>query len=346
MKLNKNIIATLLGASILLQFIIITYNHLTGYIHVTGAANFAWRLIFGAVFSFLTALVLSVIDIRIINFLNLRLPWNSKSPLRILIEILLAGMTGIVLGIAVTLIVNLVSPYSEDLREVSVSNALITAVVNLIIMISLEAYNFFRQERIWLEKARYLEQENNSIRYEVLKNQLNPHFLFNSLNVLSSLVHQDNRAAQDFIDEFALIYRYILDSIDKKVVTVEEEMEFSRSFLYLQKVRFEGGFEVHTNIDAPRLKLLLPPLSVQLLIENIFKHNIISLEDPLIIHIFTEGNTLVVKNLLRLKNNRDQKSGIGLNNLVRRYKMLTTEKPEFAVIDDSYIARIPIIETL
>lgn len=346
MKMNKQILATLLAASFLLQLIIITYNHLTGFNEISSWVDLLAGLGFGTFFTFLTAIILALLDLAFINFLNEKLPWNLRAAPRIISDVVFASIPGAFIGILLTLFVNYISPYTEELTGVIISNALITTVVNIIMMISLEAYWFFTRERIWLERASYLEQENNSIRYEVLKNQLNPHFLFNSLNVLSSLVNRDNQAAQEFIDAFAMIYRYILESIDKKLVTVKEEIAFSRSFLYLQEVRFDKGFHFSASITADTMEKMLPPLSVQLLLENVFKHNIVSAEAPVEISIYSEPGFLVVKNSLKPKSKAGNSTGIGLKNLSRRYAIITRNEPQFIISEDSYIAKIPIIETL
>lgn len=346
MKLNRQILATLLAASFMLQLIIITYNHLTGFNEVSSWIALLAGLAFGTFFTFLTAIILALLDIFIINFLNEKLPWNLRAAPRIISDVVAAALPGAFIGFLLTLFINYINPYDEEIKGVIISNALITTVVNIIMMISLEAYWFFTRERIWLERASYLEKENNSIRYEVLKNQLNPHFLFNSLNVLSSLVNKDNKAAQEFIDEFAMIYRYILESIDKKLVSVKEEITFCRSFLYLQEVRFDKGFHFSISITAETMDMMLPPLSVQLLLENVFKHNIVSAEAPVEISITTEPGVLVVKNSLKPKAKAGSRTGIGLKNLARRYAILSSKEPEFIISEESYIAKIPVIETL
>ncbi len=346
MKINRQIVATLITASFLLQLIVITYNHLTGFNEVDSWVALLAGLAFGTFFTFLTAIILALLDIFIINLLNEKLPWDLRAAHRIISDVVLAAVPGAFIGILLTLFVNYINPYDEEITGVIISNALITSVVNIIMMISLEGYWFFTRERIWLKRASYLEQENNSIRYEVLKNQLNPHFLFNSLNVLSSLVNKDNMAAQEFIDEFALIYRYILESIDKKLVTVKEEIAFCKSFLYLQEVRFDKGFQFSININVETMDMMLPPLSIQLLLENVFKHNIVSAEAPVEISITNEPGFLIVKNSLKPKAKSDSRTGIGLKNLARRYAILSAGEPHFTISEDHYIAKIPIIEIL
>ncbi|MDZ7764488.1 MAG: histidine kinase [Melioribacteraceae bacterium] len=142
--------------------------------------------------------------------------------------------------------------------------------------------------------AQILEKENAEIRFETLKGQLNPHFLFNSLNVLSSLIGKDAEKAREFVDEFSMVYRYTLDVIDNQVVELSEEMSFVKAFLYLQKIRFDDAMMYDVNIDAEKLNRLVPPLALQTLLENCFKHNRASEDSPLRIKIYDDKNYIVV----------------------------------------------------
>ena len=140
-------------------------------------------------------------------------------------------------------------------------------------------------------RAEVLERENADIRFAILKTQLNPHFLFNSLNVLSSLIGKDAGRAQHFVDEFSAVYRYILEVIDLPVVELRRELEFARSYLYLQSIRFADGIEVDVDIRSDQLDLYVPPLALQTVIENAFKHNRASADAPLHLRIAGKDGT-------------------------------------------------------
>jgi LytS/YehU family sensor histidine kinase len=181
------------------------------------------------------------------------------------------------------------------------------------------------------------------IKFQTLKDQLNPHFLFNSLNVLSSLTSKDPEKAQKFVDEFSMIYRYTLDVIDKPVVELKDEIEFVKSFLYLQKIRFDDAVEYEINIDAQKLTYLVPPLALQTLLENSFKHNKASSDFPLMIKIFNDADFIVIVNNLQPKTGIGYSTKVGLENLRKRYDLICGIQPSFTITENEYIAKIPLI---
>ena len=178
----------------------------------------------------------------------------------------------------------------------------------------------WRQSAINAEKHK---AENLSFQYESLKNQVNPHFLFNSLNVLTSLIPKDPDLSIAFVKKLSDVYRYVLDNQNKEVVQLNEELQFLRSFIFLQKIRFQDQLQV--TIDLPEHSdILVPPLSLQMLIENAIKHNEISKENPLEITLHLENEEyLVIRNNLQMKNKPVESSGIGLENIKARYEFLT-----------------------
>ena len=216
-------------------------------------------------------------------------------------------------------------------------------IINVIIILIIESFAWFRRGQESKFKSEELEKENTLIRFETLKSQLNPHFMFNSLNVLSSLIKGEPQKAQNFVDEFSSVYRYTLDVIENPVIEFKEELEYARSFLYLQKIRFDEALIVEINVDASKLNLLVPPLALQTLLENAFKHNKVSTSSPLQIKIYDKDGYIVVENNLQLKLNSVESKGVGLNNLVKRYELLGEDKPRFSITEDKYIAEIPLI---
>jgi LytS/YehU family sensor histidine kinase len=200
-------------------------------------------------------------------------------------------------------------------------------------------------ERVNSEREE-IEKGVAQAQFESLKNQVNPHFLFNSLNVLSSLVHIDPDLSEKFIDQLARSYRYLLEQKDKELVPLKTEIEFVNSFSFLLKIRFEEKLKINIKLPAEAMNDLIAPLTLQLLIENAVKHNTISIEEPLIIDLFMDSdNYLVVKNNLQARVQRMPSTGVGLKNIINRYKLLTTAIPEFQILNDRYIARIPLIKT-
>ncbi|MBC8047305.1 MAG: histidine kinase [Fimbriimonadaceae bacterium] len=193
------------------------------------------------------------------------------------------------------------------------------------------------------EKER-LEKENINAQLESLKTQVSPHFLFNSFNALQSLIDTDPQKAKDFLQELSKVYRYVLEHKDDLVVEIKEELSFIQSFIYLNKIRFGESLQFDTQIDAHAAKQYIPPLSLQLLVENAIKHNIVSSEKPLRIGISNENGYLIVKNNLQLRTEKIISTGIGLENLKERYRLIHNIAPEFILTKESYIAKIPVIE--
>ncbi len=344
MKFNKNTTLAVLLMAVFIQLVIITYNYVAGYINITGIPNFLTRLVIGTAFSFVFGLLLVFLDLRIINRLHKTYPLPKKITARIPLEFTLAAFTGIIVGSLITVIANFIMPYNDGLLKNIINNSLITLVINIIMITAIEAVIWYSKGKADRLKAERLERENSQIRFETLKSQLNPHFLFNSLNVLSSLVKKDSEKAQNFIDEFSSVYRYTLDVIEKPVVELREELSFAKSFLYLQKIRFENAVKTEINVDASMLTYFVPPLAVQTLLENSFKHNRSSANNPLNIKIYNEDGRLIITNNLQPKVVQSDSKGVGLNNLNKRYELLGDKLPQFSVTEKEYIAKIPLIK--
>jgi len=188
-----------------------------------------------------------------------------------------------------------------------------------------------------------VQKENLQSQFEVLKSQINPHFMFNSLNVLSGLINSDVAKAQLFIDEFSQIYRYVLETIEQTVVTLGKELDFMRSYLFLQQIRYGESLTYSVDIIAGQLQLLVPPLSLQVLLENAMKHNIVNEEKPLKIEIYCKGDFLIIKNPIQPKISGTS-TGLGLKNLIKRYALISKLEPKFKVENNYYIAKIPLIK--
>lgn len=192
-------------------------------------------------------------------------------------------------------------------------------------------------------KAEALERELSQIRFEMLKSQINPHFMFNSLNVLSGLIEKDVTKAQEFIDEFSQIYRYVLETVEQHTSTLGKELEFMRSYLSLQQMRYGEDLTWSVSVPGNMLGLLLPPLSLQVVLENAIKHNIVNNSRPLHIDITAREKVLVVSNRLQPRISATRSTGLGLKNLTRRYSLISDRLPQFEVENDHYIAYLPLI---
>lgn len=192
-------------------------------------------------------------------------------------------------------------------------------------------------------KAQALEKEKTLVQYENLKQHLNPHFLFNSLTSLSSLIRIDQKMAGEFLDGMSRIYRYILQSKDNETVLLKEEIRFIQTFVNLQKTRFADGLEVHINVPEEYLHYKIVPVTLQNLIENAIKHNIVDSETPLVIDIYTEQEYLVVRNNMQKKSFVDTSNKQGLDNLLSLYRYLSGLPMQIREDEHYFTVKIPLL---
>jgi len=217
----------------------------------------------------------------------------------------------------------------------------IAIVITFIISFFMHSRAFLMGWKQAIINSEVLKKESIAAKYESLKNQVNPHFLFNSFNALSNLVYEDQDKAVSFIKQLSEVYRYVLDTRDKEVVNLEEEKKFLNSYLYLQQIRF--GDKLKLQVDLNGVKSMVAPLVLQMLVENAIKHNIISEENPLTIRIYQENNFIVVENNLQKKTVMSEDSpGIGLDNIQKRYEFLSDKKVEI-IQNDLFTVKLPII---
>jgi sensor histidine kinase YesM len=186
-----------------------------------------------------------------------------------------------------------------------------------------EVQYYFEQWKLSFAETQELKKENLQSQLDQLKNQVKPHFLFNSLNSLLALVDEDQQRAKKFIEELSFVYRYLLQCNDKELICVESELDFIKAFYFLLKTRFEDGLEIEIAIDDEANEMMLPPLTLQMLVENAVKHNMISKSNPLKIKIYTDAdNNLVVSNNRQKKTLSVQSAKVGLSNISAKYRLL------------------------
>jgi len=213
--------------------------------------------------------------------------------------------------------------------------------ITLVINIFMHGRGFllsWRQVSIDIEK---LKTEQVFTQFQSLKNQVNPHFLFNSLNALSSLVYEDQDRAVEFIRKLAQVYRYVLDNKDEEVVPITDEVTFLENFIFLQRIRF--GENLNFRLNNESANGFLPPLALQLLVENAIKHNVISDSHQLIVEVLINDSYCVVSNNKKEKLDKDS-TGIGLNNLKERYKYLTDREVILTDTPEKFEVKIPILD--
>ena len=218
-------------------------------------------------------------------------------------------------------------------------------IITIVISTVLHGRNFLFQWREAALNVEKLKNESLSSKFESLKNQINPHFLFNSLNALSSLVHADQDKATQFIQKLSEVYRYVLDHQYDEVVPAKIEVEFAKSYVYLNKIRFGKNLQVNFNgINSLNREMTIPALSLQMLVENCIKHNEISKDFPLTIDISSDDDYLVVKNNLNpLESPKRDSNGVGLSNIINRYSYLSDHEVMIDQTENQFSVSIPLL---
>lgn len=223
------------------------------------------------------------------------------------------------------------------------SNYLAGIIITFFVTLSVHAISFYKAYNENKVKEQKIIAGTANAKFESLKNQIDPHFLFNSLNVLSSLIEENPENAQRFTTSLSKIYRYVLEQKDKELVSVDEELAFAKTYMNLLKMRFENSlfYEIPTTEINPEAKVV--PLSLQLLLENTVKHNVVSEQRPLHIRIYVEGDYLAVQNDYQKKEVLQERQGVGLQNIINRYGIITKRKVLIAQNEKTFTVKIPIL---
>ena len=219
-----------------------------------------------------------------------------------------------------------------------------TLLISFIISLIFTAIGFFHAWKRSFVHAEKLKAEMMVYKYESLRNQINPHFLFNSLNVLSDLVYDDQAMAVKFIQQMSDLFRYVLDSRDKELVPLKDELEFIRSFTFLLKTRFEDKLIIENDVQANSDDFIVP-MSLQLLIENAVKHNEVSEAFPLRISIRKNNDYLEVENSLKPKNVGGDLKKTGLKNIIQQFEFFSNRSIEIIPSEENFLVRVPILKS-
>lgn len=220
-------------------------------------------------------------------------------------------------------------------------NMVIVSIIVSFLIFGFYFYKHFKESQLQ-QQTLLTKSANNQL--DLLKSQLDPHFLFNSLNVLNGLIEENSQNAILFTNDLSKIYRYVLEQNNKDLVSVEEEIAFSETYLNLLSLRFEEGIISNISYLPTDIDEKIPPLSLQLLIENAIKHNVISINKPLTINIYKEENYLYVKNNLQRKKLMKESTGIGLQNITERYELLCEDPIKIETTEKEFTIGIPIIK--
>ena len=233
--------------------------------------------------------------------------------------------------------------FAEFIANENAANYVVAIILMFFITLSFYSFYFYKSYQENKFRQQKIIAGTANARFESLKNQIDPHFLFNSLNVLSSLIEENPDNAQRFTTSLSKIYRYVLEQKDKELVLVEEELSFAKTYMNLLTMRFENSlfYELPETPINPEAKVV--PLSLQLLLENTVKHNVVSEKRPLHIRIFIEGDYLVIENDYQKKKVMQDRQGVGLQNIVSRYAIITNRKVLINQTEKTFTVKIPIL---
>lgn len=307
--------------------------------------SYALNILVVAMYTFVLTLGNGVVN----DVLNRRYSWVDQTRTRTILGIVFTVLVNVILVLLCNYI-NFIVIQKQDFALFFTGsmglNNWITLNVSLLISAILHAKGFIEE---WKKSTRkeVVEQKliakSANAQFESLKNQLDPHFLFNSLNVLSSLIDENPNQAQHFTAAMSKIYRYVLEQKDKELVTVDEELDFARTYCDLLKTRFEDSVNFEFTVKETDRKSYVVPLSLQLLLENCIKHNFATSQKPLNIKIYSEQGFLFIENNLQAREQMKESAGIGLANIVQRYSLLTKQNVFIEKSTDFFRVKIPIL---
>jgi len=206
-----------------------------------------------------------------------------------------------------------------------------------------ESIYFMNELKKSVEEKETLKRESLKAQLDALKTQVNPHFLFNNLNTLTALIPDTPKQAIEFVQQMSKVYRHILEVQDEKTIPLKDELDVLKAYGFLLKTRFGNNLDIEMDVPADKLQQRIVPLSLQLLMENAIKHNIVSSEKPLKIKVFAQNGHLVVSNNLQVKNQLIESTGIGLENIRNRYKLLINDEVKVDESGESFTVSIPLI---
>lgn len=291
------------------------------------------------------ACIIGIANIWFFKFLNKKGSWEKQPK-----KMLMYGVTGSVLVSTLSFfIARLVHKlifenysFSEFMEMEHVGNYIFSMLIAFIVTLLFHLFYFFKA----LQEAKVKEQKiisyENSAKLSALKNQLDPHFLFNSLNVLTSLIEENPEKAQDFTTGLSKIYRYVLEQKEQELVSLASEINFAYNYINLLKMRFEDSVQFQVEVESQQAYYLIP-LSLQLLLENAVKHNVISENLPLRIAIYTSAEMLVVENTYQPKKQLDNRIGVGLKNIKDRYKLATDKAVQIEQEGSVFKVQLPLL---
>ncbi len=273
-------------------------------------------------------------------------PWQTQMTNRLLIGLIVHFITGLVIAVGLFYLYDLFAKGDVNFADIYKPMVIKFAILWLIIVqifavVYFALYSYYSYSTLQIQKVK-LERKQIDLQLNALKSQLSPHFLFNALNTISSLIYRDLNKAEIFIRRLSNMYNYTLSSYNSKLILLKEEINFVKSYIFLLETRFENVFKCKIDLPDDINETKIPPLALQMLIENAVKHNLMSEKEPLMVNIYFEDEHICVQNNITEEPRKVPSFKIGLNNINARYQILFNKE---IIIDkkDKFTVKVPII---
>ena len=293
------------------------------------------------------AFSLTVLNAYFFKYLNGKYSWKEDSKYRLIIGAfgsVFVTMLALVLLRFFTIVIIYGKPINNFLNDPYAANYYIfSLVITLIVSLIFHTIYFYKALTQKKVEEQQIVAKTETAKFESLKSQIDPHFLFNSLNVLTSLIGENPKQAEKFTTKLSKVYRYVLEQKSKDLIDLDEELQFAKAYMELLKMRFENAvtFEIPEKASNSELKII--PLSLQLLLENTIKHNVVSAENPLKVTIKEEGGYLVISNNYNPKSTIEQGTKVGLKNIIDRYHLITLKKVTVDKKNEEFTVKLPLL---
>jgi two-component system LytT family sensor kinase len=270
--------------------------------------------------------------------------WTVRPTQKLLTSVLLFAIFGVAMMLVAMKVMVLLFHFREQATQDYIYNCTYSALFTIIIGLMTSGQQFLFHLKKSIQDNEQMKQEMIQSRYETLKSQVNPHFLFNSLNTLTVMIPKQPEIAVNFVEQMSKVFRYSLQHSGENTMDVSAELKVVKSYLFLNEQRYDGKFVTEIKIDEGVLNQKIITQSLLMLVENAIKHNEISHENPLSLSIYNEGNYLIVKNTLQRKSLIEKSTNVGLENIRKRYALASEIPVVIEEIKNSFIVKIPLLK--
>jgi two-component system, LytTR family, sensor kinase len=302
-----------------------------------------WPMQINMLFASLILAILFWEALRMINrWLNRKLPFEKDVSKRVIIQLLAGCAVGLTIRYIIYRFGEPYVPFKLDSLFIAATWAI---YIFIPVAINLGFFTVYFLDR-WkdsLVRAERLEKEKSQVQFDNLKNQLNPHFLFNALTSLNSLIFENQRLASQFLQHLSKVYRYVLQNKEKNFVTLQTELDFIQNYVFLLETRFESAITIRFDVADKARDRAIVPVTLQILLENALKHNIVDSDKPLHVEVITVGDYLVVSNNLQQRKRVETSNKMGLENLKSLYTFLIEKPVLIEMTETRFNVKIPLI---